>query len=438
MLKNQTQPNQARNTNVRQLAMHFSKIAQALCLRRKIGGRIVFAHRGARYVTLGMRLANSLQLDNALKLGESLALASHVPHVLCHRVDGHVAFQFQLPEQYWISYTRELGQGLTLGYGDMAKPVMHNLTPPHTLVGGTSGSGKTETLKALTAGLMESYSPKDLALVMIDPHSDFTDFDNNEWLVGPIARTPEDIELALTWVARQLIQRRENNIRDGKRIVVVMDEADSDIVLKQPNNLDITSSLAKESRKFVFNLILGVQKASHKKMPDILDNLARRYIGRVSDAGISARLTGWAGLDCHKLTGNGDFMHVSGADAERFQVAQLAPGFIDSLTRIQPPAWTGTDVGEVMNQLDNFEKDEEIIMTGPATHGRPANELSMKLLVRYVQFGPDYFSPATAREVLSPLLGRPVSKDMHLMHKRAAIEYLKEQDKLLRLLDEES
>lgn len=434
MLKTSTTTEKPRNEGVKAQALRFSQITQALCMRRKIGGKIEFAHRGARHVTLGMRLANSLLLDQALKLGEPLALASHVPSVLCHRIEGHVAFQFQLPEDLWISYTRTLGQGLTLGFGDMARPVRHDLQPPHTLVGGTTGSGKTETIKALTAGLMEEYTPEQLALVMIDPHSDFTDFENNQWLAGPIARSPEDIELALTWVARQLINRREKNIRDDRRIVVVMDEADSDTVLKQSNNLDIVSSLAKESRKFAFNLIVGVQKATHKKMPDVLDNLTNRYIGRVSDAGVSARLTGWAGLDCHKLTGYGDFMHVSGSEAERFQVAQLAPGFVDRLTRIQLMPWTGMETTEAL--LESLEADEDIILTGPAKPGRPANELNMKLLARYLKFGPEYFSPEKAREVLSPILGRTVSKEMHLLHKRKAVELLEEMGGLERLLTE--
>lgn len=429
--------NQDRNSGVRTKAEYFAKVTQALCMRRKLGGKVVFAHRGARYVSLGMRLSDSLQLDNALKLAEPLALACHVPGVLAHRLEGHVVYQFQLPEEYWIYYTREPGQGLVLGYGDRAKPVAHDLQPPHTLVGGTSGSGKTETIKALIASLIEAHSPEQLQLVLIDPHNDFVEFDNNQWLAGPVARTQMDIELALTWVSQQLIQRREKNIRDEKRIVVIMDEADSDVVLKQPGNLDIVASLAKESRKFMFNLIIGMQKATHKKMPDILDNLVNRYIGKVSDAAISARLTGWADLGCHKLTGNGDFIHVSGAVAERFQVARVPEQFVNTLNRVELPAWNGMSVIEAMTGLENTEAEEDILLAGPAQVGRPANELNMKLLARYLRYGPEYFSPQTAREKLSPILGRAVSKDLHFMHKKAARELQNELDALDLFLDED-
>jgi hypothetical protein len=50
--------------------------------------------------------------------------------------------------------------------------------------------------------------------------------------------------------------------------------------------------------------------------------LLNRFVGKVANAQISAMLTGHAGLQAHKLTGKGDFIHISsGEDATRFQVA---------------------------------------------------------------------------------------------------------------------
>ena len=42
---------------------------------------------------------------------------------------------------------------------------------------------------------------------------------------GPVARTPDEITQALTFVHQTFLHRRHNNIRDDYRLVVVIDES---------------------------------------------------------------------------------------------------------------------------------------------------------------------------------------------------------------------
>jgi DNA segregation ATPase FtsK/SpoIIIE, S-DNA-T family len=74
-----------------------------------------------------------------------------------------------LPEEYW---TESSADGLTtaLGEGADGRPALVTLGdfPPHALLGGPSGTGKTNLIFAWLAGLTARYSPDELELYLLD------------------------------------------------------------------------------------------------------------------------------------------------------------------------------------------------------------------------------------------------------------------------------
>ena len=90
-------------------AKFLARVISVLYGKRDLRGRLVTASRGARFLSLGIRLANPLQLDAALALAENLALATNTPAVIAQRREdapGLVSYQFQLQAGYWQEYTR--------------------------------------------------------------------------------------------------------------------------------------------------------------------------------------------------------------------------------------------------------------------------------------------------------------------------------------------
>jgi len=400
---------------LQQRAKSYSRIVQHIYKKQNLRGRLVSARRGARHLSLGIRLADPLKLDAALALAEPLALATNTPAVIAQRLPetpGLVTYQFQLQPAYWESYTRADVTGLGVGLGESRRQIDFTFDPPHTLVAGTTGSGKSETVKSICCGLLSEYTPDDLTLVVIDPHRDYDDFVNAAHLALPVARTQDEIDTAILWVAQELANRREHNARDAKKTVVVIDEAEE--ALEDPKRLAVVQRVGSEARKFGMHLIISTQKPAQKNLPDLVDRLNNRFVGLVDNAHTSALLTGQAGMQCHKLTGSGDFVHVAGARQERLQVALATRADFDKIPRaeITPPVLEQEDTPRILNCPPG---------RGP---GRPETQIEPRKIAYYVWHGPDKISIKRAREVLG------LARYAHYKHREFAAELFDELKRL--------
>lgn len=403
--------------NLKRRATALSRIVLMLLEKERLtGARITQAHRGARHISLGLRLIDPTELDRALKLSEAIAMASNSDNVIAHRQAGILLYQFQLAQGYWESYTRaDLPSSEAVGLAEQRRPIVFKLDPPHALVCGTTGSGKTEGMKSIILALMSSYTPDELGLIVIDPNRDYVALENAAHLVIPIAHDAEPIRTALAYANRELIHRIEANNRDDKRLIVVIDEAESDSVLGDKINLEFAQNVAKKGRAFGVHLLVSTQEPKEKNLEGLLGQILNRYVGMVRDARESALFTGHAGLNAHKLTGKGDFLHVVGAEYSRFQVAQVTRRDFDSLERAEIKA-PFEDTSQDLVILP----DEAEVSTG----GRPATETDMAMVARYYWHNPHAISISMAREHFG------LTRTAHNLHKQAAITFADELQRL--------
>lgn len=349
--------------------------------KQGIRGELKRTARGARYLSLFIRLYNPLQLDAAIKIAESIALATNTPAVIAQRrtdTPGLLTYQFQLATGYWETYTRadvvSKAGAIGLGLAESKRQIDFSFDPlPHTLVAGaTRIAGKTETVKSILAGLFSTYEPSELNAIICDPHHDYLDFSNVAHLAFPVAHQPEEIDTVIAYAGQEMKRRKERNARDATPLVVTIDEAETE--LKDERRLATVQTLAREAGKFGVYLVIATQKPKQSNMPDLINNLGNRLVGKVSDAATSAMLTGVAGLECHKLTGHGDFIHV-GVDIERLQVAMATRKDYDRLPRaeIKPPEVVTEDTPAICN-----------IPSDPDKGGRPPLEPDPVAVGHYV------------------------------------------------------
>ncbi len=403
--------------NLKRRATALSRIVLMLLGREKLAGaRITQAHRGARHLSLGLRLVDPTELDKALKLSEAVAMASNTDNVLAHRQAGLILYQFQLAQGYWESYTRaDLPSSEAVGLAEQRRPVAFQLDPPHALVAGTTGSGKSETVKSIIVSLMTSFTPDELALVMIDPNRDYIDLNNAAHLAIPIAHDADSIRTGLAYANRELLHRIDANNRDDKRLVVVIDEAESDIALGDKVNLEFAQNIAKKGRAFGVHLVVSTQEPKERTLEGFLGQLLNRFVGTVRDGRESALFTGHAGLNAHKLTGKGDFLHVVGAEYHRFQVAQVTRRDFDSLER-----------AEIKQPFEDVSHDLVILPDEPETNegGRPALTVDPIMTARYFWNNPYAISRSMAAERFG------LTRTAHNLHKNFTIEFTEELKRL--------
>ena len=140
-----------------------------------------------------------------------------------------------------------------------------------------------------------------------------------------------------------------------------------------------------EFSKHIFNLILG------------------RWVGLVDGPNSSYHITGRAGLECHGLTGKGDFIQVkSGGLHDRLQVALATQADYENL----PRADIASPEFEEVEPLDAAQLPEPT-----RSPGAPRKEVDPWKVGFYLAFGPRSVSKRIANQTLG------LGYDLHIRHR---------------------
>ncbi|MBN2549002.1 MAG: hypothetical protein JXB15_07590 [Anaerolineales bacterium] len=196
---------------------------------------------------------------------------------------------------------------IALGRDVSGAPVVADLgRMPHLLIAGTTGSGKSVCIAALTACLVMNNLPEDLRLVMIDPKMvELVRFNGLPHLLGKVETDLERILAVLRWTVAEMDRRykvleasRSRNIdsynrkirrRKGEqplpRIVVMIDEL-ADLMMSAPDQTEHNLvRLAQMARATGIHLVLATQRPS----TDVVTGLIKaNFPARISFAVASA------------------------------------------------------------------------------------------------------------------------------------------------------
>jgi len=214
---------------------------------------------------------------------------------------------------------------------------------PHMLIAGTTGSGKSVCITAITACLVMNNAPEDLRLVMIDPKMvELVRFNGLPHLYGKVETDLERIVGVLRWCTAEMDRRyklleqarardldsynKKARRRPGAerlpRIVVLLDEL-ADLMMMAPDQTERTLvRLAQMARATGIHLVVATQRPS----TDIVTGLIKaNFPARVSFA-VASSVDSRVILDtqgAETLLGRGDMLFLS-ADAAAPQRLQGA------------------------------------------------------------------------------------------------------------------
>jgi S-DNA-T family DNA segregation ATPase FtsK/SpoIIIE len=158
------------------------------------------------------------------------------------------------------------------------KPFATDLaTMPHLLIGGTTGSGKSVSLVAITTCLVTNNRPDELRLIMIDPKMvEMVRFNGLPHLLGKVEVELERIIGVLRWVTREMDRRYKlmeaaqarniiayNQSRKKKDrlpyIVVLVDEL-AELMTEFPDETEhLLTRLAQMARATGIHLVVATQ-----------------------------------------------------------------------------------------------------------------------------------------------------------------------------------
>jgi len=221
-----------------------------------------------------------------------------------------------------------------LGHDVAGEPVVADLsTMPHLLIAGTTGSGKSVCIKAITTCLIYNNTPDELRLVMIDPKMvELVRFNGLPHLYGRVEVDLERVVRVLRWVALEMDDRYKHfaavtarNLDDYNRvmkrkgepplprIVVLVDEL-ADLMMLAPDEVErIICRIAQMARATGIHLVVATQRPS----VDVVTGLIKaNFPARISFATVS-QVDSRVILDtlgAETLLGRGDMLYLA-ADA---------------------------------------------------------------------------------------------------------------------------
>jgi DNA segregation ATPase FtsK/SpoIIIE, S-DNA-T family len=204
----------------------------------------------------------------------------------------------------------EASLSVPIGVGAGGAPLELDLVAdgPHALVAGTTGSGKSELLRTLVAGLASTYGPDEVTFVLIDYKggSAFGECAGLPHTVGFVTDLDEHLGRRALRSLEAEIRFRERLVRaagvadiihyDGvlPRLVVVVDEF-ATLAAELPDFIDALVSVAQRGRSLGIHLVLATQRPSGTVSGHVKANTNIRIALRVQD-----------GPDSHDVVGTAD------------------------------------------------------------------------------------------------------------------------------------
>ncbi|KRE43649.1 FtsK/SpoIIIE domain-containing protein [Knoellia sp. Soil729] len=222
---------------------------------------------------------------------------------------------------------------------------------PHVLVGGTTGSGKSELLRTLVTSLALQCSPEDMTFVLIDYKggSAFGECAELPHTVGLVTNLDEGLaRRALTSLGAEITRREKLLAGSGSRdyddhcrragglprLVIVIDEFRL-LADELPDFVDGVISLAAVGRSLGVHLVLATQRPAGAITADIQANVNLRIAMRLRDASDSTDVIGAADA-AHIRADRPGRGFARGGDGElvEFQAARVGSGLDPATTRV--------------------------------------------------------------------------------------------------------
>jgi DNA segregation ATPase FtsK/SpoIIIE-like protein len=316
----------------------------------------------------GETVLNRVRVSQIANLSGDLALAlsakrlrvqapvpghSYVGVEVPNRQPSTVALRPVLESENFYRY-RNSSLALPLGRDVSGEAFIADLaTMPHLLIAGTTGSGKSIMLAAMTTAFVMNNLPDRVKLILLDPKMvELRRFNGLPHLLGPVESDLDRIIGVLRWVTREMDRRYKLLEKEAARnidtfnkalgrrrkaeqlpyIVVIVDEI-GDLMMQRPDETErALTRLAQMARAVGIHLMVATQRPS----VDVITGLIKaNFPARVSFAvasGIDSRVI-LDGTGAETLMGRGDmlFLAPDASGPQRIQGCYISDEEVNSV-----------------------------------------------------------------------------------------------------------
>lgn len=237
---------------------------------------------------------------------------------------------------------------------------------PHTLIAGSTGSGKSVCINTIICSILYNYSPQEVKLILVDPKVvELSIYNKMPHLIIPVVTDMKKAPQALNWAVNEMEKRYAlfaqskskdidsyNQKFDEKlpRIVIIIDEL-ADLMMVSPKEIEESiCRLAQKARACGIHLIVATQRPSVDVITGLIKaNVPSRIAFAVSSQTDSRTIIDSGGAE--KLLGKGDMLYspIGMSKPIRIQGAFLTEEEVEKITQYI----------EENNQEEDIEKRQE-------------------------------------------------------------------------------
>jgi S-DNA-T family DNA segregation ATPase FtsK/SpoIIIE len=319
---------------------------------------VAAAHPGPVITRYEVAPAPGVKVSRFLSLCDDLALAMRARSIrIVAPIPGKGAVGIEMPnacpqtvvlKEIVSSEAFRSGRGLllaALGKDISGEPVVMDLAKaPHLLVAGSTGSGKSVCLNAITTGLLFRSTPAQVRFVMIDPKMlELTHYRGIPHLMGNVITSPRGAVRALSWAVGEMERRYKllasatsrdidsynRKVTSGPLmeegagplpyIVIIIDEL-ADLMMSLPSEMEeVIGRLAQMARAVGIHLVVATQRPSVDVITGVIKaNFPSRISFQVASKTDSRTILDANGAE--RLLGRGDMLYSPAGSAELVRV----------------------------------------------------------------------------------------------------------------------
>lgn len=223
---------------------------------------------------------------------------------------------------------------------------------PHTLIAGSTGSGKSVCINSLIVSILYHSTPQEVRLVLIDPKMvELGIYNGIPHLLIPVVTDPKKAAGALSWAVNEMLNRyqlfkdysvrdmagfnraaEKNGLKPMPQIVIIIDEL-ADLMMAAPGEVeDSICRLAQMARAAGMHLVIATQRPSVDVITGVIKaNIPSRIAFAVSSQIDSRTILDSSGAE--KLLGRGDmlFSPIGSSKPTRVQGCFVTDGEVERI-----------------------------------------------------------------------------------------------------------
>jgi S-DNA-T family DNA segregation ATPase FtsK/SpoIIIE len=321
---------------------HTASVIEKTLQSFGVDARVVEVNLGPAVTQYALELALGTKVAKITSLANDLALATEAPTGQIRieaPIPGRNLVGIEIPNRSLevVSLRTMLASSImqkskskltvSLGLDVSGTPVVADISKmPHSLVAGTTGSGKSVLINAFITSLLFRASPQEVKLILVDPKRvEFTGYNGIPHLLTPVIVEPEKILSALKWSTQEMDRRYKLFAERGVRniegynelsgfqalpyIVIIIDEL-ADLMMFAPVEVeDSIARIAQMARATGIHLVIATQRPSVNVITGLIKaNIPCRIAFAVSSMIDSRVILDTPGAE--KLLGRGDMLYV--------------------------------------------------------------------------------------------------------------------------------